>query len=156
MKCSKIVMTVVATLLFAVVAVAAEEGQPKEKGKGPRLSQEQKDKLAKVRDDFEAKKQQIHEKLGEVLTDDQRRTAQETLENAKQSGKSGRELYQSLEASLKLTDEQKQKMEPAGKELQSLVSDTLKQVMDVLSPDQKEALQKKIGAGKKGKKKQEK
>jgi Spy/CpxP family protein refolding chaperone len=178
MKCSKIVMTVAATLLFAVVAVAAEEGKPKEKGKGPRLSpiaatmvridriksavesldlnQDQKDKLAKVRDDFEAKKQQIHEKLGEVLTEDQRRTAQEALENAKQSGKSGRELYQSLEASLKLTDEQKQKMEPAGKELQGLVSDTLKQVMEVLNPDQKEALQKKIGAGKKGRKKQEK
>jgi Spy/CpxP family protein refolding chaperone len=174
MKCPRIVLTVAAALLFAAVAVAAEEGKPKEKGKGQRLNpiaesmlridriksavegldlnEEQKQKLAGVRDEFEAKRQAIHEKLGELLTEDQKRAAQEKLEEAKQSGKMGREVYQSLEAALKLTDEQKQKMEPIGKELQGIVNATLKQVMEVLTPEQKETLQKKIGAGKKGKK----
>ncbi len=79
------------------------------------------------------------------------------MESAKQSGKKGREFYQSLEASLKLTDEQKQKMEPIGKELQSLLDDTMKQVTEVLTPEQKEKLQQKMGpGGKKGKTKEEK
>jgi Spy/CpxP family protein refolding chaperone len=178
MKCLRIVLTVAATLLFAAVAVAAEEGKPKVKGKGQRLNpiaetllridriksavegldlnEEQKQKLAGVRDDFEAKRQAVHEKLGDLLTEDQKRAAQEKLEEAKQSGKTGREVYQSLEAVLKLTDEQKQKMEPIGKELQGVVSATLKQVMEVLSPEQKETLQKKLGMGKKGEKKREK
>ena len=58
-----------------------------------------------------------------------------------------------MEASLKLTDEQKQKMEPIGKELQDLVRDTMKKVTEVLTPEQKEKFQQKIGPrGKKGKK----
>jgi len=44
-------------------------------------------------------------------------------------------------------------MEPIGKELQSLVNDTLKQVTEVLTPEQKEKLRQKMGSGaKKGKK----
>ena len=47
-------------------------------------------------------------------------------------------------------------MEPIGKELQGLVKDSLKQVMEVLTPEQKEKLEKKIGSGAKKSKKAEK
>ena len=109
------------------------------------LSADQKEKLGKIRDDLETKRQAIHEKLAAVLSDDQKQIAKDTMESAKQSGKKGREFYQSLEASLKLTDEQKQKMEPIGKELQSLATDIEKQVMEVLTPEQKEKLQQEMG-----------
>ncbi|MGO9108115.1 MAG: Spy/CpxP family protein refolding chaperone [Thermoguttaceae bacterium] len=179
MKSMTIATVTTIAVLIAAVATAAEESKPKAKGKGPRLSpiaqtmlridriksavegldlsDDQKEKLGKVRDDFEAKRQAIHEKLAEVLTEDQKQVAKDAMESAKQSGKKGRGFYQSLEASLKLTDEQKQKMEPIGKELQTLVDDAMKQVMEVLTPEQKETLQKKIGSGgKKAKQKEEK
>ena len=121
------------------------------------LSEDQKEKLGKIRDDFEVKKQEIQGKLAELLTEEQKQTAKDALDSARQAGKKGREVYQSLEASLKITDEQKQKMEPIGKELQKLVSDTMKQVVEVLTPEQKETLQKKVGLGvKKGKKEEKK
>ncbi len=170
MKSLRIASATAIVVLIAAVAMAAEEGKSKEK-KGPRLSpiaqtmlridriksavegldlsEDQKEKLGKIRDDFETKKDGIQEKLAGVLTEDQKQIAKDTMDSAKQSGKKGREVYQSIEASLKLTDEQKQKMEPIGKELQKLVNDTMKQVMEVLTPDQKEKLQQKMGSGKK-------
>ena len=142
MKSLKIAAATAIVVLIAAVAMAAEEGKPKEKSKGPRLSliaqtmlridriktavegmdlsEDQKEKLGKVRDDFEAKQQAIQEKLADLLTEDQKQTGKDAMESAKQSGKKGREFYLSLEASLKLTDEQKQKMEPIGKEFQGL------------------------------------
>jgi Spy/CpxP family protein refolding chaperone len=174
MKNLKIAAATAIVVLIAAVAMAAEEGKPKGKDKGPKLSliaqtmlridrlksavegldlsENQKEKLGKVRDDFEAKRQAIYEKLADLLTEDQKQIGKDAMESAKQSGKMGREVYQSLEASLKLTDEQKQKMEPIGKEFQSLVNDAMKQVTEVLTPEQKEKLQQKMGPGKKGKK----
>jgi len=164
----------VTTIAFLITAVAmAQDNAPKAKGKGTRLgpisrtmlridriktavegldlNDEQKDKLCKIRDDFEAKKGAVIAKIGDVLTDEQKQSAKEAFDKDK-SEKKARAFYQSLEASLKLTDEQKQKLEPIGKELQSLVSDTLKQVTGVLTSEQKEKLQPTIAPrGKKGK-----
>ena len=164
--------------MLAALALAAEEGKPKGKDKGPKLnpiaetmlridrfksavegldlSDDQKEKLSKIRDGLEAKRQAIHEKLGEVLTEDQKQAAKEVLDSAKQSGKKGRALYQSLEATVKLTPEQKQKMEPIAKEFQGVASDVVKQVMEVLTPEQKEKLQQKMGPGAKKVKKEQK
>ena len=174
MKGLKIAAATAIAVLIATMVMAAEEGQPKGKDKGPKLSliaqtilridrlksavegldlsEDQKEKLGKVRDEFEAKRQAVYEKIADVLTEDQKQIAKDGMESAEQSGKKGREIYQSLEASLKLTDEQKQKMEPIGKEFQSLVNDAMKQVTEVLTPEQKEKLQQKMGPGKKGKK----
>ena len=120
------------------------------------LSEDQKEKLGKVRDDFEAKRQAIHGEIADLLTEDQKQVAKDAMESARQSGKKGRELYQSLEGPLKLTDEQKQKMEPLGKELQGLVDDTMKQVTELLTAEQKRNSSRDGAAGKKGKKKDEK
>jgi len=175
MKSLKIAMATTIAMLVATAAMAADDSQPKAKAKGPRLSaiaqtmlridriktavegldlsDDQKDKLGKVRDDFEAKRNTIQEKIVEVLTDEQKQIGKEAMDKANQSGVKDRAFYQSLEASLKLTDEQKQKMEPIGKELRSLVTETMKQVTEVLTPEQREKLQQKIGPqGKKGKK----
>jgi Spy/CpxP family protein refolding chaperone len=166
MKSLKIVSATVIAGLVVAAAMAAEEGKKETKGarlspiartmlrieqiksaiEGLDLSDGQKEKLGKIRDEFEAQKNTILAQLGEVLTDDQKQIGKEAMEK---SGKKDRKFYESVEASLKLTDEQKLKMEPIGKELQKLVRDTLKQVMAVLTPEQKEKLQQKIGAGKK-------
>ena len=105
MKSLKFVTATAIIVLIAAVALAAEEGKPKEKGKGPRLSpiaatmlrieriksaidgldldQDQKDKLGKIRDDFEAKRQAIQEKLADLLTEDQKQTAKNAMDSAK-------------------------------------------------------------------------
>src|SRR5208282_1887325 len=111
------------------------------------LSDDQKEQLGKVRDGFEPKREAIQEKVAEVLTEDQKQNVKDAMESAQQSGKKGRELYQSLEASVKLTDEQKQKIEPIGKELQSLVNETMKQVREILTLEQKAKLQETLAAG---------
>ena len=179
MKTLKISMATAIGVLIAATALAADQGKPQGKDKGPKLSlvaqtmlkiehfksavgtldlnEDQKEKLGKVRDDFEAKQKAIHEKIAALLTDDQKQIAKDAMENAKQAGKMGRDVFQKLEASLKLTDEQKQKIEPIGKEFQGLANDAMKQVMDLLTPEQKEKLQQKLGpAGKPGKKKEQK
>jgi Spy/CpxP family protein refolding chaperone len=179
MKILKIAMATAVAVLIAATAVAADGVKPQGKDKGSKLSPiaqtmlridrfksavegldlsaDQKEKLGKVRDDFEAKRKAIYEKIADLLSDDQKETAQATMESAKQSGKKGRELYLSLEASLKLTDVQKQKMEPIGKEFQISANDAMKQVREVLTPEQKEKLQQKLSPGtQKGKKKEEK
>ncbi len=177
MKRATLAGAVSGILLFAALAVAADEGRPKEKHKGPKLNpiaetmlridrikaavesldlnQEQQEKLAGIRDDFEAKRQAIQDRIGDLLTEEQRRIGQEKLEELKQAGAMSREAYQKLEEALKLTDEQKQQLEPLGKELRELVGATLKQVMQVLTPEQREQLQQKLGMGKKGEKKGE-
>jgi len=175
----KIATVSVVAALIAVMAMAAEEGKPKEQNKGAKLSllaqtmlridriksavegldlsDDQKEQLGKVRDGFEPKREAIQEKVAEVLTEDQKQNVKDAMESAQQSGKKGRELYQSLEASVKLTDEQKQKIEPIGKELQSLVNETMKQVREILTLEQKAKLQETLAAGgQPGKKKEEK
>jgi Spy/CpxP family protein refolding chaperone len=174
MKRLRLALAIAGTLLFAALAVAAEDGKPKEKRKGPKLNpvaetflridriksavesldlkQEQQEKLAGIRDEFEAKRKAIEEKIGDLLTEDQRRIGREKLEDIQKAGKLDRQAYQQLEEAIKLTDEQKQKLEPIGKELQELVGATLKQVMQVLTPEQREQLQQKLGMGKKGRK----
>ena len=173
MKSPRIALSLALALLLAAAAGAADEAK-REKGKGPRLnpiaetmlrierikaavagldlSEEQKQKLGPIGQDFEAKNQAIHEKIVALLTDEQKQAAKQAMDDAKQAGKSGREVYASVEAALKLTDEQKQQMEPIGKELQTLVKDTMKQVGAVLTPEQRENLEKKLPSGKKGKK----
>jgi Spy/CpxP family protein refolding chaperone len=179
MKSLTIATATTVAVLIAVGAMAAEEGKPKGKDKGLKLSpiaqtmlridrlksavggldlsDDQKEKLGKIRDDFAAKENAVHGKIADLLTDDQKQIGSEAMESAKRSGKKGREFYQSLEASLKLTDEQKQKMEPIGKEFQSLVNDAMKQVTEVLTPEQKEKLKQKLSPpAKKAKKNEEK
>ncbi len=110
MKSLKIATPVVFTLLIAAMALAAEQGKPKEKGKGPGLNP-----IAQT-----------------MLRIDRIKSAVEGLD---------------------LNEDQKQKMEPIGKELRGLVTDALKEVMGVLTPEQREKLQQKIGSGaEKGKK----
>ncbi len=166
MKSLKIVSATIIAGLLVTAAMAADEAKKETKGvrltpiartmlrieqiksavEGLDLNDSQKEKLGKIRDDFEAQKNTILAQLGEVLTDDQKQIGKEAMEK---SDKKDRKFFQSVEASLKLTDEQLKKMEPIGKELQKLVGATLKQVLEVLTPEQKEKLQQKIGAGKK-------
>ena len=68
-----------------------------------------------------------------LLTDDQNKARQEAL----RAGKRRREILEAL----KLTDEQKQKVQAIGREVATLARERMEKLRDVVSAGQKEELQ---------------
>jgi Spy/CpxP family protein refolding chaperone len=90
-------------------------------------------KIAEIRDEYRPKIAKAMESMRGVLTDDQKKAREEALE----AGKKRREVL----AAVNLTDEQKGKVEAAGKEMRTLVREELEKIRDVLSDGQKEKLE---------------
>jgi len=94
------------------------------------------DEVAKIREihkDFRAKIEKALRELQGLLTDDQNKARQEALRAAKRR----REVLEAL----KLTDEQKQKVQAIGKEVATLARERMEKLSGVLSAGQKEELQ---------------
>jgi len=89
-------------------------------------------KIADIRKEYHPKVVKAMESLKGILNDDQKKAREEALKD----GKKRKEVIESL----KLTDEQKEKMEAVGKELRSLVHEEMTQMRDVLTEGQKEKL----------------
>jgi Spy/CpxP family protein refolding chaperone len=88
--------------------------------------------IAGIRKEFRPKIAKALEGLHGTLTAEQRRVREEGLK----AGKKRREIL----ASLKLTAEQKEKVEAVGKEVRALVHEELGKIRDVLTESQKEKL----------------
>jgi Spy/CpxP family protein refolding chaperone len=177
MRSVRIVVAV--AMAFLVVAMAVAQEKPKEQGRAARLSStaraflrfdrlrtaiegldlsaEQKEKLGKVREEFGPKMKALHDKLAETLTEDQRKAGEEAMKEAKDAGKKGREFFESLEAALKLTPEQKEKLAKFDPEIAELYKEHLGKVMEVLTPEQQSKVKERLEArGRKGGKRGEK
>jgi Spy/CpxP family protein refolding chaperone len=89
-------------------------------------------KIVDIRKEFRPKIEKAMEGLRGTLTAEQRQAREEALK----AGKRRREVLEAL----KLTDEQKQKVQAVGKEVGTLVREEMAQVRDVLSAEQKEKL----------------
>jgi Spy/CpxP family protein refolding chaperone len=89
-------------------------------------------KIEEIRKEIRPKIEKAMEGLRGTLNAEQRQARDEALK----AGKRRREVL----AALKLTDEQKQKVEAVGKEVGALVREELGQVRDVLTAEQKEKL----------------
>ena len=89
-------------------------------------------KITEIRAEYRPKIVEALEGLKGLLTEEQRNAWKESRE----AGKNRREVA----ASLKLTDEQKEKVMAAGKEVRSLVREQLEEIRDVLSDEQQEKL----------------
>jgi Spy/CpxP family protein refolding chaperone len=89
-------------------------------------------KIAEIRKEFQPKLAKAMEGLQGILSDDQKKAREQALKD----GKKRKEILESL----KLTDEQKEKVEAVCKELRTLVHDELTQMRDVLTDSQKEKL----------------
>jgi len=90
-------------------------------------------KIAEIRKEFRPKVVQAMESLKGILTADQKEAREDAL-------KSGKKRTQVL-ASLKLTGDQKEKVEAVGNAVVTLVREELERMRDVLSEGQKEKLQ---------------
>jgi Spy/CpxP family protein refolding chaperone len=90
-------------------------------------------KIAEIRQEYRPRIVKALEGLKGILSDDQRKAREEGLK----AGKKRKEVI----ASLNLTDQQKEKVQTVGKELQTLVREEMEKVRDVLSDGQQEKLQ---------------
>jgi Spy/CpxP family protein refolding chaperone len=88
--------------------------------------------IAEIRKEFHPKIAQALQGLRGVLTDDQRKEREEAL----RAGKTRREVF----SSLKLNDEQKQKLETVCKEVRSFVHEEMDKIRGVLSEEQQQKL----------------
>ena len=173
MRCLRVALVLAFGLLAATVVMAQE----KEKGKGRTrlspvgmamlrierfhealeqlgLTDEQKEKIKKIREENAPKLKEIHAKMRDVLTDEQKKTLDEQMKSAKESGKKGRAMIQSVEASLNLTDEQKEKLAKIAPEIRAVHEEAVQKVKEVLTPEQQTKLDESLQA-KKGRKKSE-
>jgi Spy/CpxP family protein refolding chaperone len=89
-------------------------------------------KIEEIRKEYRPKIEKTMKELHGLLSDDQKKAREEAL----QAGKKRREVLESL----KLTDEQKAKVQEVGKELRTICHEEMEKIRDVLSAEQKEKL----------------
>jgi Spy/CpxP family protein refolding chaperone len=97
------------------------------------LTDAERTKIAEIRKQFHPKIVKAMEGLKGLLSAEQLKAREEGLE----AGKKRREVI----AALKLTDEQKEKVETVGKEVCALVREEMEKIRDVLTESQEEKLQ---------------
>ena len=90
-------------------------------------------KIGEIRKGYRPKIAKVMEGLGGTLTDAQKKAREEALS----AGKSRREILEGL----KLTDQQKEKVQTVGKEAAGLVREEMEKIRDVLTEEQKAQLQ---------------
>ena len=89
-------------------------------------------KIKDIRKEYRPKIEKALKELHGLLTDDQK----EAREKALKAGKKRREVLKSM----KLTDEQKEKVQAVGKEVATIVKEEMEKIRDVLSEEQKAKL----------------
>jgi Spy/CpxP family protein refolding chaperone len=96
------------------------------------LTEDEMERIANIRNEYRPKVIKVLDGLRGILTPEQAKIREDALK----AGKSRREVV----ASLKLTDDQKAKVESAGKEVRVLVREELTKMRDVLNPEQQDKL----------------
>ena len=156
-----LVASCVVAIVAALFAAQDSQGQEKKKKKGgndptaklrakldsAELPADVLEKAKKVVDEHAPKIKEAQAAVDSILTDEQKKARSAAQKAAKDAGKKGKEAQDEVNAALKLTDEQKTKMEEAQKALTAAQGDMNKALREVLSEEQQE----KVGI--KGKKK---
>lgn len=107
------------------------------------LSDEQKVKYEEVKKEFAEKAAKVQKEFDNVLTADQKKARHAAAKAARQAGKKGKELRQAVADAAQLTDEQKQNLPKATKEVQALKAQVREKFSEFLTAEQKEKLPKK-------------
>lgn len=116
---------------------------------GMTLTDEQKAKFEKIKQEFVPKLTEAQLKVDSVYTPEQKKARQEAAKAAKQAGKSSKEIHEAVNEAVKLTDEQKTKLADAKKELSAVDKDLQAAVKAILTPEQQKEIKKAHRAKKK-------
>jgi Spy/CpxP family protein refolding chaperone len=161
MRTARIAMALAIALLITTATVAQEKKKVRaqlspvaqamfrmqtlhEALEGLDLTEEQKAAHTKIHEEIGPKMKEIMDGMKEILTEEQLAAVKEAGEKAKNDGLTGRKLFATVEAAIKLTDEQKEKMVKPGEELAALQRQAAKKVIAILTPEQKEKVQAKM------------
>ena len=115
------------------------------------LTEEQKAAHKKLHEEMGPKMEAVLEGMKEILTEEQFAKVEEMGKKLKEEGVTGRKKYVMIQNAVKLTDEQKEKLAEPGKKLQALQRQMAKQVMAMLTPEQKEKIKAKMAPQRKKK-----
>lgn len=110
--------------------------------RGLNLSDDQKAKVAELRKEYALKFKEAWGKVDAVLTEEQKNARTEAMKVAKAAGTEVREAWTKVKEAVKLTDEQKAKMAELRKEGAALRNELREKMVALLTPEQKEKLEK--------------
>ncbi|MEE8451269.1 MAG: hypothetical protein V3R99_05115 [Thermoguttaceae bacterium] len=131
-----------AAKISPIARVMLRMGKIRSAIEGLDLTAEQKEKLGKSREQLGPKVGSVFGKLRDILTEEQRTASEEAGKKAREAGKEGRALIVAIEASVKITEEQQEKIDKVAKELGALNREMTRSIMGILTPEQKEKLKK--------------
>jgi Spy/CpxP family protein refolding chaperone len=112
--------------------------------KGLNLTDDQKAKLDTLKKEYAPKFKEGWEKMQSVLTADQKKARDEAVKAAEASGKTGRDAFRAAHDAVKLTDEQKAKMDQVRKDNQAVRKEARDKAMAILTPEQQDQLKKEM------------
>ena len=110
--------------------------------RGLTLTDEQKTKVAELKKEYDPKFTENRTKFESILTDEQKKARKEAADKARAEGKKGKEVWDAALAAVKLTPEQKAKMDEVKKTKDTLEKELHEKVNAMLTPEQKEQLKK--------------
>jgi Spy/CpxP family protein refolding chaperone len=110
--------------------------------RGVTLTDEQKTKVAALKKEYDPKLKEGMTKAESIVTPEQKKAGREAGEKARADGKKGKEAVEAVEAAMKLTTEQKTKMDEAKKKMLALDKELREKVMGLLTTEQKDQLKK--------------
>jgi Spy/CpxP family protein refolding chaperone len=105
---------------------------------GLTLTEDQKAKVAELKKEYDPKFKENMTKADGVLTDDQKKARREAVEKARADGKSRKEVRDAAEAAVKLTPEQKTKLDELKKAGDALGKEVHAKVDSILTQEQKD------------------
>ena len=109
--------------------------------RGLDLTDAQKGKIEDIKKEFGPKLKAAQEKQDSILTDEQKKVRAEEFRKAREAGQGFQNLRETIEKALKLTDEQKKKMDEARKAAQELNDALREKIWSVLTPEQKKKME---------------
>ena len=104
------------------------------------LSAEQQAKLDELKTQYADKLADAQKKVNEVFTAEQQAARKTARKDAVAAGKKGKELGAAVDAAVQLSDEQKSNLATAQKEARKLQAEVRKQVVALLTDEQKQLL----------------
>lgn len=152
-------------MLTICSSIQADEKKQKKEKKAPSATQRllngieltdaQKEQVAAIDKEFAEELRKLNETRGAILTAEQKTAERDAQKAAKAAGKTPAETKAAVDAALKLTDEQKTKMQEFQKTQQAFNAKVIENLRKILTPEQQEKLPKQRAKGGKGKKKTE-
>jgi Spy/CpxP family protein refolding chaperone len=171
MRIERIILATVVALLIAIPAMAQDKPKRKPVKLSPTaqammrmaklwetlkqldLSAEQEEKLKEIRDETAPKMKPIMDKMGAIVTEEQKKAFEEAAKKAREEGKKGRDFFLAVQSAAELTDEQKEKLNKVVPEIRDVHRQMMKSIMGMLTPEQKEKMKQMRSAKKKKAKK---